>query len=221
VNVVLDFYRQHPDRVKGMVLANGTAKRPLETMFKHNAMQAGFKLLKKAYDKSPEMVSMLWKLQKGNPLSRTLVALGGFNPHLTPAADIELYVDQVAEMDPAILMHLIENYESYDATAWLHTIKAPTLILAGEQDNMTPVDQQELMHQLIPDSRFDIIRHGSHCPQMDLPELVNLKIEKFLSDIGYGAEAAPKATAKESTPTTESASPTTGKRRAPGSTARA
>jgi pimeloyl-ACP methyl ester carboxylesterase len=212
VNAVLEFYRQQPKRVAGMVLANGTAKRPLETLFRGNALQSAFGLLRRAYDKSPSLVKAVWRLQKGNPLSRTLVALGGFNPHLTPQADIELYVDQVAEMDPGILIHLIENYEHYDATPWLHTIQVPTLILAGEQDNIIPVEQQELMHQLIPGSRFELVRHGSHCPQMDLPELVNLKIEKFLEEISYGSG---------STRTKESASPTTEMRRAPDSSARA
>ncbi len=183
VNVCLDFYRQQPDRISAMVLANGTATRPLETLFHNNALQGGFKLLKKLYEKSPEMVSLFWRLQKSNPLARTLVAIGGFNPHLTPAEDIELYVNQVAEMDPAILIHLIENYDSYDATAWLHTIKVPTLILSGELDRLIPVEQQELMHQLIPGSRLELIHHGSHCPQMDLPDLVNHKIENFLAGI--------------------------------------
>jgi pimeloyl-ACP methyl ester carboxylesterase len=88
-------------------------------------------------------------------------------------------------MDPAILIHLIQSYDRYDATSWLHTIKVPTLVIAGENDKVIPVKQQELMQQLIPNSRFEVIHHGSHCPQMDLPELVNMKIEKFLSEIGY------------------------------------
>jgi non-heme chloroperoxidase len=212
VNVVLEFYRQHPERVVGMVLANGTATRPLETLFRINAFQAGFDLLKKIYQKSPELVAMIWKLQRKNPIARTIVALGGFNPYLTPRADIDLYVDQVAEMDPAILLHLIENYELYDATSWLHTVHTPTMILAGEQDNMIPVERQELMHQLIPNSTLEIIRHGSHCPQMDLPDLVNLKIEKFLEGINYGPGP---------TPTKETSSPTTGTRPGHGSEARA
>jgi pimeloyl-ACP methyl ester carboxylesterase len=172
-------------------LANGTAQRPLETLFNHNALQAGFHFLKNVYRRSPRLVSMLWKSQKGNPFARTLVSLGGFNPHLTPQADIELYIDQVIEMDPSILIQLIENYDSYDATAWLHTIQAPTLIIAGEQDRLIPLEQQELMHQLIPNSQLEVIRHGSHCPQMDLPDLVNLKIEKFLNSINFtkGKEA--------------------------------
>jgi pimeloyl-ACP methyl ester carboxylesterase len=144
---------------------------------------------------------MLWRLQKGNPIARTLIALGGFNPHLTPQADIELYVDQVAEMDPAILINLIQNYDTYDATSWLHTIQTPTMILSGEQDNVIPVEQQELLRQLIPNSQLEVIRHGSHCPQMDLPELVNLKIEKFLEQLNY--ESKPTQTTESANPSTE------------------
>lgn len=191
VNVVMEFYRQQPKRVAGMVLANGTAQRPLETLFRHNFLQAGFQVLRKLHEKSPELVSLLWKSQKGNPFARTLVSLGGFNPHLTPQADIELYIDQVAETDPSILIQLIQNYSAYDATAWLHTVQVPTLILAGEMDRLIPLEQQELMHQLIPNSQLEVIRHGSHCPQMDLPDLVNLKIEKFLAEINYGAKVSP------------------------------
>ena len=99
--------------------------------------------------------------------------------------DIDLYIKQVADMDPAILMHLISNYDSYDATAWLHELKVPALVIAGEKDHVIPLEQQELMHQLLPNSRLEVVRHGSHCPQMDLPELFNQHIEKFLSQLDY------------------------------------
>ncbi len=190
VNVVLEFYRQNPERVAAMVLGNGTARQPLETLFRVNAFQAGFKLLKAAYEKSPAAVTGLWRLAKNNPLARTLISFGGFNPHLTPQEDIALYVNQVAEMDPAILIHLIGNYDSYDATAWLNTIQVPTFIFGGELDSMVPFELQELMHQLIPGSQLELIRHGSHCPQMDLPDLVNAKIEKFLGEIDYAGRVA-------------------------------
>ncbi len=199
VNVVLEFYRQQPKRVAAMVLANGTAQRPLETAFGNNLLQGGFGLLKAAYQYSPELVSMLWKSSKSNPLTRYIVTFGGFNPHLTPQEDIDLYIRQVSETDPSILIQLIHNYESYDASAWLHTVDVPTLILAGENDWLIPVEQQELLHQLIPKSQLEVIRHGSHCPQMDLPDLVNLKIEKFLSRISDRAKPNPtKGTANRS-----------------------
>lgn len=201
VNVVLEFYRQNPHRVAGMVLANGTPKPPLETLFRHNGFQAVFKILRLIHGKSPSLVQLMWKLQKGNPIARTLAALGGFNPHLTPQADIEMYVDQVAEMDPAILLHLIDDYDSCDSTSWLHTIQTPTLIIAGEQDKIVPLEQQQLLHQLIPGSSLETIRHGSHCPQMDLPEFINLKIEKFLKDLNY--ESTTTRTTETSNPPIE------------------
>ena len=200
VNVALEFYRQQPHRVAGMVLANGTAQRPLETLFSHNAFQAGFSLLKRLYDFSPKLLAVIWKSQKNNPLARTIVSIGGFNPHLTPQADIELYIDQVANTDPSILVHLIQNYNAYNATAWLHTIDKPVLILAGENDKVIPLEQQQLMHQLIPNSQLQVIHHGSHCPQMDLPDLVNLNIERFLSQFHYDSKSSPtKENANQST----------------------
>jgi non-heme chloroperoxidase len=185
VNVVLELCRRRPERVKAMVLANGTAKRPLETLFGMNVTQGLLSLLSKTYARSPKLVSALWSLQKNNPISKMIVTLGGFNPHLSAPEDIALYVNQVAEMDPGILIYLIQNYDNFDSAAWLHTLQTPTLIIAGENDHITPTDEQLLMKQLLPNSEIEIVKHGSHCPQMDLPDLVNLRIEKFLAKLKY------------------------------------
>ncbi len=204
VNVVLEFLRQNPTRVKGMVLANGTAKKPLENLFGSNVFQGVFELLRRIDKLSPKALDLIWNLQKKNPLRNTIVGLGGFNTYLTPPEDIAHYVDTVMEMDPKILLNLIENYDNYDATAWLHTIQQPALIFSGENDRMIPLDQQELLKQLIPRSELEIIRHGSHCPQMDLPELVNHRIEKFLADIHYVEEGTKIQSAQGNLQSTQS-----------------
>ncbi len=185
VNVVLEFARLHPERVSGMILSNGTANRPLETLLNSNALVPGFRLLELLRDKSPALLKKIWTLQKGNPLVHRMIGFLGFNPHLTAKEDISLYVDQIAEMDPRVFLALIRSYDNYDGSTWLHTIKAPVRILAGQDDLIIPFQQQELLHQLIPGSEFELIRHGSHCPQMDLPDLVNSKIEEFLRKLSY------------------------------------
>ncbi|MCM0605216.1 MAG: alpha/beta hydrolase [Xanthomonadaceae bacterium] len=185
VNVVLELYRQQPERVRGLVLANGTPRSPLEHIFRNNLSLAGYDWLKRIHALSPDMMKKLWKLQKNNPLTRLLIQLGGFNPHLTPKADIDLYVDQVMEMDPALFIQVIGQYQKHDCTSWLHTVNVPTLILAGEEDHITPIEQQKLLHQLIPNSQFVSIKHGSHCPQMDLPDLFNMSVQKFLDEQQY------------------------------------
>jgi pimeloyl-ACP methyl ester carboxylesterase len=203
VNVVLEFYKRYPERVAGMILANGTPRRPLETLFRRNAFEAIFSSLVRLHAKFPEWVRFFWKSQTLNPLSKTLVSLSGFNPHLTPQADIELYIRQVAEMDPAILLQLVKEYENYDSIPWLDKIQTPTLIIAGEEDKIIPLAQQELLHQLISGSQLELIRHGSHCPQMDFPDLINQKIEDFLSHINYSKKLMNES---KSNPSTETAS---------------
>lgn len=185
VNVVLEFARLFPERVAGMILSNGTANRPLETLLNSNALVPGFRALEFLRDKSPKILKKLWGLQKGNPLVHRAIGLLGFNPHLTAKEDVALYVDQIAEMDPRVFLALIRNYDGYDGSTWLHTVKCPTRIIAGEDDKIVPLAQQELLHQLIPKSEFEVIRHGSHCPQMDLPDLFNSKIEEFLRRLAY------------------------------------
>jgi pimeloyl-ACP methyl ester carboxylesterase len=185
VNVVLEFARLYPERVSGMLLSNGTANRPLDTLLNSNALIPGFRVLELLAEKSPKILKKIWTLQKGNPVVHRAIGMLGFNPHLTRKEDVALYVDQIAEMDPRVFLTLIRNYDRYDGSSWLHTLKIPVRILAGEDDLIIPIAQQELLHQLIPGSEFEKIRHGSHCPQMDLPELVNSKIEEFLKKISY------------------------------------
>jgi len=185
VNVVLEYYRQYRKRVKGLILSNGTPTRPLETLLGTNTLEPGFAALEFLRDRSPKLLNLVWKFQKANPLVQKAIGLLGFNPYLTPKEDVRMYVDQIAELDPRVFLHLIRNYDTYDGSSWLHTIDAPSLVIAGEKDLVIPIRQQQLLHQLIPNSQFEVIKHGSHCPQMDLPDLVNLKIENFLNSIRY------------------------------------
>jgi pimeloyl-ACP methyl ester carboxylesterase len=203
VNVVLEFYRRRPDLVSGMVLANGTAKRPLETLMDNNVSGQSFKVLRALHDTSPRVFRALWTHYLENPVVNAIVGMGGFNLHLTPPEDVALYVRQISEMDPLVLLNLVDNYDTCDHTAWLHEVHVPTLILAGAKDQVIPLPQQELMHQLIPGSDLVVFPHGSHCSQMDLPEQVNTAIEHFLEKIGFmGARAA-----GEPNPPKETASP--------------
>jgi pimeloyl-ACP methyl ester carboxylesterase len=96
----------------------------------------------------------------------------------------------LSKMDMIITLQLLKDYENYDATPWLHKIDVPTLVVAGENDLIIPREAQEVMRQLIPGSRFELIRNGSHCPQMDIPELVNIIIERFLRDAVYSSSTA-------------------------------
>jgi pimeloyl-ACP methyl ester carboxylesterase len=182
VNLVLDFYKRCPGRVEAMVLANGNARGPLETMFRTNIMHMVFPYLFNAYKKYPDLLNLLWRANGKGKIGPWVVGQLGFNPSLAKEEDIKTYVKMVSEMDMIVTLQLLKDYESYDATSWLHQIDVPTLVIAGENDYIIPKEAQEIMHQLIPGSRFEVIRHGSHCPQMDIPELFNVMIDRFFNE---------------------------------------
>lgn len=186
VNVVLEFYHRCSERVQAMVLANGSARGPLETLLRSNILQIAFPYIFKLYKKYPKIANLVWKTQGKSKITPWIVGQLGFNPNLSKPEDIETYVRMVSEMDMIITLQLLKDYETYDATPWLHRISVPTLIISGESDMIIPREAQEIMHQLIPNSRYELVRHGSHCPQMDIPELANIIIERFLNEsLGY------------------------------------
>jgi pimeloyl-ACP methyl ester carboxylesterase len=80
---------------------------------------------------------------------------------------------------------MFEAMMDYDGRAVLERIMVPTLIISGKKDSVTPQSHQEEMHKKIRSSQFLMVPYGSHCTQLDMPDFVNLAIEKFLSDHKY------------------------------------
>jgi pimeloyl-ACP methyl ester carboxylesterase len=191
VNIILDLYRLAPERVSGLVLANGTPKDPFETMFHHNFLQVAFPAIKMAHGLFPDLLQKFWASQGTNPLNQEFVALAGFNPKYAKREDINEYLRLTSTVDLDIFLHLLSDFMRTDATHWLHEVKAPTLVIAGEKDLITPPLNQRIFQQLIPAADFRLIPEGSHCPQMEKPELVNEIISGFLA--GASASGKPKA----------------------------
>jgi 3-oxoadipate enol-lactonase len=65
----------------------------------------------------------------------------------------------------------------------LHTIKAPTLILVGDQDRATPPAVARRIHERIPQSQLAIIPGAGHTSTVEEPEAVNAAILAFLSTL--------------------------------------
>ena len=67
-----------------------------------------------------------------------------------------------------------------DQTAFLEQILAPTLILVGSEDQLTPPADAQLMHREIRGARLEIIEGASHLSNLERPAEFNLALERFL-----------------------------------------
>jgi pimeloyl-ACP methyl ester carboxylesterase len=179
-------YDMNPNIFDNMVLVNGFAKNPLTRTFKVDAIHNAVALAKQGHDLLPETISYLWKKAVTNPIAmRVSALLGGFNLNLTGFQDIEIYAKGVASIDSNIFLTLFEKMIKYDGTSVLDRIGCPTLIIGGQKDSVTPIEFQEELHKKIKGSEYIVVPHGTHCTQLDMPDLVNLKIEKFLEQNNY------------------------------------
>ena len=78
----------------------------------------------------------------------------------------------------------------HDRTLDLHRIRAPTLVLAGDDDFLVPIDNARLLAERIPDAELRIL-HGRHGFSLERPEETFAAITEWLDRRRPQTAAAP------------------------------
>lgn len=68
-----------------------------------------------------------------------------------------------------------------DVKKFLPNIKAPTLLIWGENDTATPIADAHIMEQMIPDAGLVEIKGCTHYVFLENPTYVNIVIQNFLT----------------------------------------
>jgi pimeloyl-ACP methyl ester carboxylesterase len=63
---------------------------------------------------------------------------------------------------------------------WLHRVRQPTLILAGDDDPVIPLANARLMAWRMPSARLRVVEGGGHLFLLDQPETLVDDIPAFL-----------------------------------------
>ncbi len=71
-----------------------------------------------------------------------------------------------------------------DATGDLHKIDVPTLVVVGEDDQLTPPSVARGLHDQIPGSRLSIVPDAGHLSNMENPAVFNAALRQFLDEVG-------------------------------------
>ncbi len=186
--VLLLAHEKRPDLFRSLVFVNGLYRNPFEHMIKADDLVELVNQAKKIYNQAPGIISTLWAKGVTNPILVPLSALtGGFNLSQTALKDIEIYARGVSAIDIRVFLTFFEEMVSFDSEDYLSRIRTPTLIICGSKDALTPLDEQEKMHELIANSELYPVPYGSHCTQLDFPEMVNLKLQSFFEEVKKGA----------------------------------
>lgn len=166
--VALAFARLYPQRLRAMILADTKAEP--DDAAARDARNASIEL---ATLKGPQAVI--------DRLLPKLLAVGTIETR----PDVVERVRAIAERQSmeGIVVALQALRDRPDATASLAHISVPTLIIVGEEDQVTPVEKAESMSRAIPDSRLVLLPACGHLSNLESADGFNRSVRQFLDDL--------------------------------------
>jgi pimeloyl-ACP methyl ester carboxylesterase len=186
VQVALEIWRRHPQCVRALVLICGTPGHPLDRVSSSALLRrtviALVQELAHLHSVSGTLLAFL-RSRAGLRFARELAYLsGGAHRDACPTEVLEGLFKHVAAMSPDLIAATVTSYLEHDAHDVLPSITVPTLIIAADKDQLTPVSIAERMQRTIPSSKLVVFRGHSHLVQVERPREVHSAIETFLRE---------------------------------------
>jgi pimeloyl-ACP methyl ester carboxylesterase len=184
VQVMMEFYRRYPERVKAMIALCGIYGHPLRSWIKLDMMEKLIADLIRGF--VPFSRPFWWSL---GPLLKTSLPIWvayqvGANPEICPRGPLEELFANVRRMDPRVALRIMASMCTYSAESVLPSIRVPTLAIGGEIDRMTPPKRTREMAAMIPRARYAVLERCSHLAQIEDPQRVHALVEQFLKKHG-------------------------------------
>jgi pimeloyl-ACP methyl ester carboxylesterase len=102
---------------------------------------------------------------------------------LTPDEIRQLGKQQLLQIRPEVVLDDYRACDTFDVRDHLPEIHAPTLIIAGEADQMTPLKHAKLMAEHLPHARWVAIPQAGHMVMLEAAEIVTRAVAEFVGEI--------------------------------------
>lgn len=163
--VAFAFYRKYPEMVEGLILADTRAVADNEEG-KANRKAVAELVQKEGVDAIAEHMT----------------------PKLLGKTTLETKPDLIEQVKQIISTNSVKGIvnaqlgmaQRPDSNPTLKEITCPTLILVGDEDELTPLEMAENLKCNIPNSKLQVIPKAGHLSNMEQPEKFNGALKKFL-----------------------------------------
>lgn len=169
---LLEFWRRHRGRVAALVLCNTKASAD-SAEGQAARRQAANDVLERGVE--PFFESMIPRL------------LGKTTREIRPDL-VEGALRMMRKMSPEDVAQVQRGMaERPDSVETLKTINVPTLLITGDEDILTGVNEAELMQRQIPGSQMKVIAKAGHFSPWEQPEEAGRVIRQFLDSVVNGS----------------------------------
>ncbi len=189
VQVALETYRRHRERVRGLVLACGAPSHPLRTFRGANALEDLLPRIQKLVTRMPGVINRVTRSLVPTRLAYEIATRLEINRELIEPDDFMPYLEGIARIDVRLFVAMLGEAGRHSAEDLLPSIAVPTLIIAGSRDGFTPPDLSRTMAAAIPGAALLEIEEGSHTAPIERPELVAPAVRTLLGEVDRAAKA--------------------------------
>lgn len=192
VQVSLETYRRHPDRVAGLVLVCGAPSHPLKTFRGSAAVEQLLPTVQKWVQRMPGIVNRISRAVLPTRLAYEVASRLEIRRELVEPQDFMPYLEGMARIDTRLFVAMLASAGQHSADDLLPEVRVPTLVIGAGRDGFTPPERSRAMAEAIPGAELLEISNASHTAPIERPHLVNFTIRDFLTkhiDIVVEADA--------------------------------
>jgi len=180
VQVALETYRRHPDRVAGLVLVCGAPSHPLKTFRGSAALEDLLPVIQRWIHRVPGVINRVTRLVLPTRLAYEVASRMEIRRELVEPADFMPYLEGMSRIDARLFVAMLSAAGQHSAEEMLPSIRCPVLVVAGGRDGFTPPDRSRAMVEAIPGAELLEIPNASHTAPIERPHLVDWTIRDFL-----------------------------------------
>ncbi|HEU0031807.1 MAG TPA: alpha/beta hydrolase [Kofleriaceae bacterium] len=180
VQVALETYRRHPERVAGLVLVCGASSHPLKTFRGSAALEDLLPTIQKWIHRVPGVINRVTRWVLPTRLAYEVASRLEIRRELVNPADFMPYLEGMARIDARLFIAMLSAAGQHSADELLPQINVPVLVVAGGRDGFTPPARSRAMAEAIPDAELLEIPNASHTAPIERPHLVDWTVRDFL-----------------------------------------
>ena len=180
VQVALETYRRHADRVAGLVLVCGAASHPLRTFKGSATLEDLLPTIQKWIGRMPGVFNRITRAVLPTRLAYEVASRLEIRRELVEPADFQPYLEGMARIDTRLFVAMLSAAGQHSADDLLKDILVPTLVVAGGRDGFTPPERSRAMAEAIPGAELLEIPNASHTAPIERPNVVDWAIRDFL-----------------------------------------
>lgn len=177
--VALELVSRRPELVCGVVNIAGPAGRALDQFQGTDAFGQVLPFLASAARSARRLSHDLWRRFVPHKIAKEIGLRTQVNMRRLAMADFDLYMQQLAEVNPELFLTLLEHAHEYDGREKLARIDVPTLVLAGGKDRFVPIEKLREVAFAIPGAEWQVLEEATHALPAEFPLEVAQRIEAF------------------------------------------